>query len=121
MAASDILIEIYFILTEQKKKEGEDKIGTIAKLNLYQAVDVVTQKEKKVLSFAEDEQRMMLMGLRRFTKIYHMPNIGLRETLLQTSSRNEYCFKKIVFSLNFFESRNHLDDCGFTFISSRFT
>jgi hypothetical protein len=40
----------------------------MAKLYLYQAVDIVTQR-KSVISFVEgDEQRMMLMGLRRFTK-----------------------------------------------------
>jgi hypothetical protein len=50
---------------------------------LYQAVDIVTQREKKVYFFCEgDEQRMMLMGLRRFTKYTNMPNIvALRELL----------------------------------------
>jgi alkylation response protein AidB-like acyl-CoA dehydrogenase len=105
MAASDILIEIYMaestILRTEKmaKKEGEDKIQeqiAMAKLYLYQAVDVVTQKGKEsIISFAEgDEQRMMLMGLRRFTKYTNMPNVvGLRETITsKLVAENEYCF-----------------------------
>ena len=105
MAASDILIEIYMaestILRTEKlaKKEGEAKVQeqiAMAKLYLYKAVDIVTQKGKEsVISFAEgDEQRMMLMGLRRFTKYTNMPNIvGLRETITtKLVAENAYCF-----------------------------
>ena len=105
MAASDMLIEIYMaestILRTEKlaKKEGEDKVQeqiAMAKLYVYQAVDIVTQKGKEsVISFAEgDEQRMMLMGLRRFTKYTNMPNIvGLREMITsKLVAENEYCF-----------------------------
>ena len=105
MAASDMLIEIYMaestILRTEKlaKKEGEDKVQeqiAMAKLYLYHAVDIVTQKGKEsVISFAEgDEQRMMLMGLRRFTKYTNMPNIvGLREMITsKLVAENEYCF-----------------------------
>ncbi|WP_395055984.1 acyl-CoA dehydrogenase family protein [Flavobacterium sp.] len=105
MAASDILIEIYMaestILRTEKlaKKEGEDKVKeqiAMAKLYLYQAVDIVTQKGKEsVISFSEgDEQRMMLMGLRRFTKYTNMPNVvGLREIITtKLVAENEYCF-----------------------------
>ena len=105
IAAADILIEIYMaestILRTEKlaKSKGEDKVQeqiAMAKLYLYQAVDIVTQKGKEsVISFAEgDEQRMMLMGLRRFTKYTNMPNIiGLRETITaKLVAENEYCF-----------------------------
>ncbi|WP_396184705.1 acyl-CoA dehydrogenase family protein [Flavobacterium sp.] len=105
IAAADILIEIYMaestILRTEKlaKKEGEAKVKeqiAMAKLYLYKAVDVVTQKGKEsVISFAEgDEQRMMLMGLRRFTKYTNMPNIiGLREVITtKLVTENEYCF-----------------------------
>ena len=105
MAASDILIEIYMaestILRTEKlaKKEGEAKVQeqiAMAKLYLYKAVDIVTQKGKEsVISFAEgDEQRMMLMGLRRFTKYTNMPNIvGLREIITtKLVAENQYCF-----------------------------
>jgi alkylation response protein AidB-like acyl-CoA dehydrogenase len=105
MAASDMLIEIYMaestILRTEKlaKKEGEAKVQeqiAMAKLYLYKAVDIVTEKGKEsVISFVEgDEQRMMLMGLRRFTKYTNMPNIvGLRETITsKLVAKNEYCF-----------------------------
>ena len=105
MAAADILIEIYMaestILRTQKqvKKEGEAKVQeqiAMAKLYLYHAVDIITQKGKEsIISFAEgDEQRMMLMGLRRFTKYTNMPNImALRETITaKLVAENQYCF-----------------------------
>ena len=67
-----------------------------SKLYLYQAVDIITIKGKEsIISFAEgDEQRMMLMGLRRFTKYANMPNVvGLRETITtKLVAENEYCF-----------------------------
>ena len=105
MAAADMLIEIYIaestVLRTEKlaKKQGEDKVQeqiAMAKLYLYKAVDIVTLKGKEsIISFAEgDEQRMMLMGLRRFTKYTNMPNIvGLRETITtKLVAENNYCF-----------------------------
>ena len=105
MAASDILIEIYMaestILRTEKlaKKEGADKVQeqiAMAQLYLYHAVDIVNQKGKEgIISFAEgDEQRAMLMGLKRFTKYTNMPNvIGLREKIAaKLISENKYCF-----------------------------
>src|SRR5574343_1977722 len=105
MAAADMLIEIYMaestILRVEKlaKKVGEsqaqDQIA-MAQLYLYHAVDIVSQKGKEgIVSFAEgDEQRMMLMGLRRFTKYTNMPNvIGLREKIAaKIISENKYAF-----------------------------
>ena len=105
MAAADMLIEIYMaestILRTEKtaKKDGEEKVKeeiAMAKLYLYKAVDIVNLKGKEsIISFAEgDEQRMMLMGLRRFTKYTNMPNIvGLRETITaKLVAENSYCF-----------------------------
>jgi alkylation response protein AidB-like acyl-CoA dehydrogenase len=105
MAAADMLIEIYMaestILRTEKtaKKLGEDKVQeqiAMAKLYLYKAVDIINLKGKEsIISFAEgDEQRMMLMGLRRFTKYTNMPNIvGLREVITsKLVEKNEYCF-----------------------------
>jgi alkylation response protein AidB-like acyl-CoA dehydrogenase len=105
MAASDILIEIYMaestILRTEKlaKKVGQEKVQeqiAMAQLYLYHAVDIVNQKGKEgIASFAEgDEQRMMLMGLKRFTKYTNMPNvIGLREKIAaKIISENKYAF-----------------------------
>ncbi len=105
MAASDILIEIYMaestILRTEKlaKKEGADKVQeqiAMAQLYLYKAVDIINQKGKEgIVSFAEgDEQRMMLMGLKRFTKYTNMPNVvALREKIAaKLIAENKYCF-----------------------------
>ena len=49
----------------------------MAQLNLYKAVEaVITAAKEGIVSFAEgDEQRMMLSGLRRFTKYTNQPNV----------------------------------------------
>ena len=89
MAASDILIEIYMaesaILRAEKNSKRDEKNAqyqiAMAQLYLYHAVDIIDTKAKlSIISFAEgDEQRMMLMGLKRFTKYQNMPNVvGLR-------------------------------------------
>lgn len=105
MAASDMLIEIYMaesgILRTEKlaKSIGEEAAKVqiaMARLYLYHAVDIVSQKGKEgIVSFSEgDEQRMMLMGLRRFTKYDNMPNVvTLRETIAEkVIQENSYCF-----------------------------
>jgi hypothetical protein len=68
----------------------------MARLYLYNAVDIINLKGKEsIISFAEgDEQRMMLMGLRRFTKYTTMPNIVALREIITTKlvDKNEYCF-----------------------------
>ena len=68
----------------------------MAQLYLYNAVDIVNNKAKEgIVSFSEgDEQRMMLMGLKRFTKYVNMPNvIGLREKIAtKLIAENKYAF-----------------------------
>ncbi len=104
-AASDILIEIYMaesaILRAEKnaKRFGEaDQNAQIAmaKLYLYNAVCLTETKGREgIISFAEgDEQRMMLMGLKRFTKYQNYPNVvALRNTIAdKVKAENKYCF-----------------------------
>ncbi|AEE20803.1 acyl-CoA dehydrogenase family protein [Dokdonia sp. 4H-3-7-5] len=93
MAAADILIEIYMsesaILRTEKniKRSGLESQTTqlaMTQLYLFNAVDIIQTKAKEaIISFAEgDEQRMMLMGLKRFTKYTNQPNvIGLRNQI----------------------------------------
>jgi len=103
--AADILIEIYMaesaILRAEKntKRFGEGKQKeqiAMAKLNLYNAVEKVTSAAKSgILSFAlGDEQKMMLMGLNRFTKYTNYPNIiELRKTIAEkVIAENTYPF-----------------------------
>ncbi len=105
MAASNILIEVYMaestILRTEKnaKRFGEESQShqiAMAKLYLYNAVDIVIKNAKEgIVSFAEgDEQRMMLMGLKRFTKYTNMPNVVELRTQIadKLSEENRYCF-----------------------------
>lgn len=105
MAASDMLIEIYMaesgILRTEKlaKAQGQDKVTeqiAMAQLYLYHAVDIIIEKGKEgIASFTEDdEQRMMLMGLRRFTKYTNLPNVAKLREIIATKlvEKNEYCF-----------------------------
>nr|WP_299069214.1 acyl-CoA dehydrogenase family protein [uncultured Allomuricauda sp.] len=105
MSASDILIQVYLsesaILRTEKnvKKFGEDSQTSqiaMSRLYLYRAVDIINQKGKEaIVSFAEgDEQRMMLMGLKRFTKYTNQPNVVALRTQIadKVAADNGYNF-----------------------------
>ncbi|PKP13842.1 MAG: acyl-CoA dehydrogenase [Bacteroidetes bacterium HGW-Bacteroidetes-3] len=105
LAAAEVMIEVYMaesaILKAEKcvkstsEKEAENQIA-LAQLNLYNAVDKINNFGKEaILYIAEgDEQRMMLMGLKRFTKYVNNPNpIALRKVIAQkVIAENKYCF-----------------------------
>ncbi|MDP6922738.1 MAG: hypothetical protein QGH06_07185, partial [Lutibacter sp.] len=71
-------------------------VAAMARLNLYRAVEMTLNKGKEAIaSFADgDEQRMMLMGLKRFTKYANLPNpIALRKVIAEkVIAENRYCF-----------------------------
>ena len=103
--AADILIEIYMaesaILRTEKNilrygEESQKYQIEMSQLYLYHAVDIITKSAKSgIISFAEgDEQRMMLMGLKRFTKYTNYPNIiALRHSIAdKVNKENAYCF-----------------------------
>lgn len=104
MASADILIDIYMAESAVLRAEKTHKNGganadyqvAMAQLNLYHAVDNVTRSAKEgIVSFAEgDEQRMMLMGLKRFTKYQNMPNVvALRTKIAENvTEENKYPF-----------------------------
>jgi len=105
IAASDILIEIYMaesaLLRAEKnaKRYGEDAQAVqiaMAKLYLYNAVSIVEKNGKEsIISFAEgDEQRMLLMGLKRYVKYTNYPDIvDLRLAIAEkVKAENKYCF-----------------------------
>lgn len=105
MAAADILIEIYMvesaILRTEKnaKRFGEDSQKhqiAMTQLYLFDAVEhIITKGKEAIVSASEgDEQRMMLMGLKRFTKYYNMPNVvALRAMVAEkVCEENKYCF-----------------------------
>ncbi|MCJ7759154.1 MAG: acyl-CoA dehydrogenase, partial [Gillisia sp.] len=105
MASADILIEIYMaesslLRTEKNAKRfGEDTQKeqiAMSQLYLYHAVDIINEKAKEAItSFTKgDEQRMMLMGLKRFTKYQNQPNvIELRNIIAdKLISENKYAY-----------------------------
>ena len=73
--ASVILNQIYMaesaVLRAEKSFYKDSVEAAMAKLNLYKATEKIMAAAKEgIISFAEgDEQRMMLVGLRRFTKM----------------------------------------------------
>lgn len=105
LAAAEVLIEIYMaesaILKAEKVSDmtSEDAAKgqiAMAKLNLSNAVSKVSDKGREaIVYFAEgDEQRMMLMGLKRFTKYTNIPDvIRLRKEIAAiVIEENKYCF-----------------------------
>lgn len=79
--ASEILNQIYMaesaILRAEKHFSPDSVEAAMAQLNLYKAVEkIIVAAKEGIVSFAEgDEQRMMLSGLRRFTKYANHPNV----------------------------------------------
>jgi len=105
IAASDILIEIYMsesaiLRTEKNAKRfgaaSQSVQIAMSRLYLYHAVDTIAKKGKEtIISFAkDDEQRMLLMGLKRFSKYTNYPNIvELRDEIAEKlKAENKYCF-----------------------------
>lgn len=103
--AADILIEIYMaesaILRTEKNiqrfgEESQKHQIEMSQLYLYNAVEIISKSAKSgIISFADgDEQRMMLMGLKRFTKYTNYPNVaGLRNSIAaKVNKENTYCF-----------------------------
>ena len=79
--ASEILNQIYIaesgVLRAEKHFSADSVEVAMAQLNLYKAVEkVIAAAKEGIISFAEgDEQRMMLSGLRRFTKYTNQPSV----------------------------------------------
>ena len=105
MAAANMLIEIYMAESALLKAEksalnkGEDAAKeeiAIARLNLYHAVENINGNARQAILYMSkgDEQRMMLLGLKRFTKYQNLPDIiGLQKTIAaKVIEENEYCF-----------------------------
>lgn len=104
MAASDILIEIYMaesalLRTEKNvKRYGEENQKAeiaMSQLYLYEAVDTIASKGKEaIISFAQgDMQRMLLMGLKRFTKYTNYPNVIELRNLIAEKVKEDNGYK----------------------------
>ncbi len=104
MSIADMMIEIY--AAESTLLRAEKLIGlwgeevarqqiNMAKLYLYEAVEKIDASGKEaIISFAKgDEQKVMLMGLKRFTKmdLYNVKELR-REIADQLIEKNKYDF-----------------------------
>ena len=104
MNLADMVIEVYTaesaILRAEKlaAKNGEDSAEhqiNMSKLFLYSAIKNCQKAgEEVILSFAEgDEQRILLIGLKRFTKGYNINTKQMRrEVAAKLITENRYCF-----------------------------
>lgn len=105
LAVADILIEVY--MAESAVLRAEKNVGiygaeaqayqvALSQLYLYQAVEKITTKGREaILGFAEgDEQKALLMGLKRYTKYFEYPNvIELRNKVAdKVAEENSYIF-----------------------------
>ncbi|HET8837980.1 MAG TPA: acyl-CoA dehydrogenase family protein [Flavobacteriaceae bacterium] len=96
LATADILIEIYLsestlLRTEKNSKRyGRETQKTeiaMSQLYLFHAVELIQQKAKEciVSISSSDEQRMLLLGLKRFTNYQNFPNaFGLRKIIAES-------------------------------------
>ena len=105
LAASEVMIEIYMAESTILKAEkvasisSEEAAGgqiAMAKLCLYNAVNKIGENGREAIAYFSDgdEEKMMLMGLKRFTKYTNNPNaIELRKTIAsQIIEENKYCY-----------------------------
>ncbi len=105
LAAAEILIEIYMaestlLKTEKLVQKTSSEACTpqiaMTKLNLFHATEKINSKGKEaIVSFTEgDEQQMLLMGLKRFTKYTTPPNVIALRTEIASAlvDKNTYCF-----------------------------
>jgi hypothetical protein len=104
LAAADIMMEVYMaestVLRAEKMHLNGDAnasyAAAMAKLNLAEAVDKIKKSGREAIcGFAEgDDQRLLLMGLKRFTKYANEPNtIALRKEIsARLIEENNYCF-----------------------------
>ena len=105
LAAAEIMIEIYMaestiLRTEKLVKATSEEANkaqiAMARLTLYNAVNKAQQYGKEAINYftTGDENRMMKMGLKRFTKYTNEPNvIALRNIIAdKIISENKYCF-----------------------------
>ena len=105
LAAAEVLIEIYMAESAILKAEklvvmkGEDAVKgqvAMAQINLFNAVEKINKHGKEaILYFSEgDEQRVMLMGLKRFTKYTNLPNVLALKDLVakEIVEANDYSY-----------------------------
>jgi len=102
--ANDIYVAESVMLRVEKmaKNIGKEKAAiyiTIAKTFIFDAADRINKAGKDALmSFVEDDElRMMLMGMKRFTKVAPFNTKQARQDISKTAvDKNEYCFSDAI-------------------------
>jgi hypothetical protein len=105
LCAAEIMIEIYLaesavLKADKLIRKFPDKDSqaqqAMASLQLFHAVEIVNSYGKEAIAYMVegDERRIMLMGLKRFTKYINHPDlIDLRKTVAEkVVAENSYCF-----------------------------
>lgn len=105
IAASRIMQEIYMVesamlraekLANVKGLDAAKNAEKLVQLQLFKSVEIIkTEATRGIISFTEgDEQRMMLSGLRRFTRYNEYPNIVSLKTEIADLliAENKYSF-----------------------------
>ncbi|RQO32589.1 acyl-CoA dehydrogenase [Taibaiella sp. KBW10] len=104
MYLADMLIETYvaesvLLRVEKITNTHQDPLlalkTDIAKVYLYDAAERINSAGRNALNaFAEgDERRMMMMGLKRFTKVEDLNTVAARRRIAdQLIEANQYCF-----------------------------
>ncbi|MFT4661808.1 MAG: alkylation response protein AidB-like acyl-CoA dehydrogenase [Patiriisocius sp.] len=104
MAAADMIIQVYIVestllrVEKMSKMKGEEHVSLqkdILEVLMYESSRLLNDRGTEALmSFAEgDEMKMMMMGLKRFTKteIFNIKESRQR-IALAIIDKNEYCF-----------------------------
>lgn len=92
--AESVLLRVEKLIAQKGEAACEIEIA-IAKTYFYDAADLINKAAKDAInSFAEgDELRMMLMGLKRFTKTQPFnPKEARQKIAVKLIEANEYCF-----------------------------
>ena len=89
------MIRVKKIISTKGEEASKQKIAAV-QTYIYDAADKINKAGKDAINaFSEgDEQRMLLMGLKRFTKYANYPNvIELRNLIAEKlKAENRYCF-----------------------------
>ncbi|NND95546.1 MAG: acyl-CoA dehydrogenase [Flavobacteriales bacterium] len=92
--AESVLLRVQKLLKTQSEDELKEKIA-MARLYIYEASETIRKAgNEAIMSFAEgDEMRMMMMGIKRFSKIQPF-NVKETQQIVAKAiiEANEYCF-----------------------------
>lgn len=104
MYLADMLIETYAAesvllrvekLAQRQQNEMTTLKTTMARVYIYDAAERIHKAGRNAINaFADgDERRMMLMGLKRFTKVEEMNTVAARRKIAEKMiAENKYCF-----------------------------